>query len=257
MSKSLLPHAHELRQVVDCVSRLAEVADVHDYYRHAVEAMADLLPGVNPSCELIAMDPPSMLAGYTSYLQDPKQHRAGMELLPTHPLLAAWLKIDGDGLLWTGPSQQGGVPMAHTRIYLELLQPLGITHQVLPSVRIDADRALTMMMSSDQPIGPRQRHVIDMIRPAMRATFRCWEAIREVRGRKVLTPASLAKRFNLPPRRAEVLCHMTFGMTNRQIAEAMDLKIGTIRKHVELLLSDLGIDRRSEALAMVHRAFEV
>lgn len=59
----------------------------------------------------------------------------------------------------------------------------------------------------------------------------------------------LRSRFGLSERRAEVLRLIAAGRTNPQIAEVLGLSLGTVRKHVELLFRDLGVNSRAEAVS--------
>ena len=59
----------------------------------------------------------------------------------------------------------------------------------------------------------------------------------------------------LTTREREVLGLMTNGLSNTQIAEALDLGEGTVRNHVSSILSKLGVSDRTKAvlLALQHR----
>jgi len=69
------------------------------------------------------------------------------------------------------------------------------------------------------------------------------------RGQAFVTPDPLTTRER------EVLGLMTNGLSNTQIAEALDLGEGTVRNHVSSILSKLGVSDRTKAvlLALQHR----
>jgi DNA-binding CsgD family transcriptional regulator len=65
-----------------------------------------------------------------------------------------------------------------------------------------------------------------------------------------LTEASaqaLKKRLGLTARRAEVLLWVTFGKTSPEIATILGLSVGTISKHMEHILAQLGVTTRTAA----------
>jgi PAS domain S-box-containing protein len=71
-------------------------------------------------------------------------------------------------------------------------------------------------------------------------------------------PASASERSDvarLTPRETEVLQHLSAGLNNRQIAEALGTSTTTVRNHVEHVLSKLGVHSRLEAVvfAAQHR----
>jgi two-component system, NarL family, response regulator LiaR len=90
-------------------------------------------------------------------------------------------------------------------------------------------------------------------------------AIRSAHGRRAtLSPAaaqSLVETANQPPapgldltvREREVLALMVEGMSNMQIAERLVVSPSTIKSHVSNILSKLGVDSRTEAVAVALR----
>jgi DNA-binding CsgD family transcriptional regulator len=57
----------------------------------------------------------------------------------------------------------------------------------------------------------------------------------------------LEKRLGLTARRAEVLLWVTFGKTSPEIATILGLSVGTISKHMEHILAQLGVTTRTAA----------
>jgi DNA-binding NarL/FixJ family response regulator len=58
----------------------------------------------------------------------------------------------------------------------------------------------------------------------------------------------------LTPKELEVLRHMTLGMTNLDIAEAMFVELSTVKTHVSNILSKLGVANRVEAVSLALRS---
>jgi two-component system, NarL family, response regulator LiaR len=57
-------------------------------------------------------------------------------------------------------------------------------------------------------------------------------------------------RYNLTEREIEVLAWMTKGLTNAEIAEQLFLSRSTIKFHISAILSKLGVDSRTQAVAL-------
>lgn len=56
--------------------------------------------------------------------------------------------------------------------------------------------------------------------------------------------------YDLTPREDEVLAEMTKGMSNRQIAVALTVSVSTVKSHVSNILSKMGVESRTEAVAV-------
>lgn len=64
--------------------------------------------------------------------------------------------------------------------------------------------------------------------------------------------AARLRSLGLTRREAEVLCLVAIGRTNGQIAEALVISQGTVRKHLERVYGKLGVHSRTEAAARAH-----
>jgi DNA-binding NarL/FixJ family response regulator len=51
----------------------------------------------------------------------------------------------------------------------------------------------------------------------------------------------------LTPRERDVLACLTEGKTNRQIAAALNLSVGTVKSHLTSIYGKLGVSNRTEA----------
>ena len=51
----------------------------------------------------------------------------------------------------------------------------------------------------------------------------------------------------LTPREMEVLSRIALGETNRQIAEELHISLSTVKRHLERILSKLGVSDRTQA----------
>ena len=59
-----------------------------------------------------------------------------------------------------------------------------------------------------------------------------------------------APEFDLTRRECEILGLLVAGKTNRQIAEALTLSLGTVRFHISNILSKMGVSNRTEAVSL-------
>jgi DNA-binding NarL/FixJ family response regulator len=78
------------------------------------------------------------------------------------------------------------------------------------------------------------------------------EAARSTPARPLPEPTSrerAAKSLSnaLTPREMEVLSHLALGETNRQIAEELHISLSTVKRHLERILSKLGVSDRTQA----------
>ena len=60
-------------------------------------------------------------------------------------------------------------------------------------------------------------------------------------------PASASSSNPLTPREREVLCLLSLGRTNRQIAEELHLSLSTVKRHLEHIISKLKVSDRTQA----------
>jgi DNA-binding CsgD family transcriptional regulator len=63
----------------------------------------------------------------------------------------------------------------------------------------------------------------------------------------------LRKRLGLTAREAEVLLWLSRGKSNRDIADILDMRSGTVTKHLEQIYIKLGVENRASAATMALR----
>ena len=61
------------------------------------------------------------------------------------------------------------------------------------------------------------------------------------------------ERLGLSPRERQVAAHLSTGATNRQIAEALGISVGTVKKHLQRIFKALDAETRTAAAATVVR----
>ncbi|HKI62456.1 MAG TPA: response regulator transcription factor [Mariprofundaceae bacterium] len=77
------------------------------------------------------------------------------------------------------------------------------------------------------------------------------KAIGTVLNGKTFVPKELmpAKDISLTQRQAEILGMMYSGLTNKEIAQTLDLSLSTVKFHVSLVLKALGVENRQQAVS--------
>lgn len=58
---------------------------------------------------------------------------------------------------------------------------------------------------------------------------------------------------NLSPREREVLAHVVAGLTSKEMAAVLGIRVATVRNHVQNLLEKLGVHSKTEAAGLVLR----
>jgi DNA-binding NarL/FixJ family response regulator len=64
-------------------------------------------------------------------------------------------------------------------------------------------------------------------------------------------PESLAARFSLTPREAEVLALVGDGLSNGEIADRLFVGVSTVKTHINALFAKLGVRNRAQAMALL------
>jgi DNA-binding CsgD family transcriptional regulator len=121
----------------------------------------------------------------------------------------------------------------------DLMRPIGCTHSMIMSMPAPAGqmRRLLFWRSSGPGFGERDRQVVTLLRPHL---YEIWLAAER-------------RRNNVPRltgREWEVLRLSAAGLSNAEIAGQLVISVGTVRKHIEHILSRLGVHNRSVAAAL-------
>jgi DNA-binding CsgD family transcriptional regulator len=125
-------------------------------------------------------------------------------------------------------------PMQH-----DLMRPIGCTHSMIMSMPAPAGqmRRLLFWRSSGPGFGERDRQVVTLLRPHL---YEIWLGAER-------------RRNNVPrltDREWEVLRLSAAGLGNSEIAGQLVISVGTVRKHIEHILSRLGVHNRNLAASI-------
>lgn len=93
-----------------------------------------------------------------------------------------------------------------------------------------------------------QSEIIEAIRAAARGES-LWsrEELRRVSGALATPQTSLDTDVPLTKRESEVLKQLAFGLTNKEIAQALGISYETVKEHVQHILKKLGVADRTQA----------
>jgi DNA-binding CsgD family transcriptional regulator len=135
--------------------------------------------------------------------------------------------------------------LRRSRFWATALRPYGMDRQLNLGLPVDPSRIVRLMFDrSGCDFSERDRLVLDVLQPEL---ARLW---RRARARRLLS-ASLS---GLTGREREVLGLVANGNTNTEIAQALWLSPGTVRKHLENVFAKLGVHTRTAAAARLRGA---
>ncbi len=170
------------------------------------------------------------------------------------PAPTAWSDVDPTGAF------------SRTELYRQFYEPNGIRSQLSITVPVEhgglagvsinrdgaefSDRERAMLAIASPLLGWAHRHVIEhaapLVRPAGVEFGETWTPADDHAAamRERLTAAGLTSR------QADVVLHLATGATNAQIARALGISGGTVRKHLENAYAALGVTNRVAAAAV-------
>jgi DNA-binding CsgD family transcriptional regulator len=141
--------------------------------------------------------------------------------------------------------------LRRTQFYADFLRPWN-TGGFLMSVCLPAPTGRTRTFNLERrsvDFGERERTLLDLLQPHLGQLGRAAEVRRRARA-----TVPIAGDGVLTERETEVLHHVAEGMRNREIAQALWIAPGTVRKHLENIYAKLGVHSRAAAAARVQRA---
>ncbi len=138
-----------------------------------------------------------------------------------------------------------------TALWREVYQPLGVAHQVAFTLPAEPGWLLGVALSRrpEQPdYSDAERALLNEARPFLIQAYRNvlgFEALRERPAARHLA----ADELGLTTREAQVLELIAAGQSNQAAADALQLSVRTVQKHLEHAYRKLGVGSRTEAIA--------
>ena len=128
-------------------------------------------------------------------------------------------------------------------LHAEICRPLGIDHVLKLFIAVgDAGYGFVVLDGERRPFSDRDRAVLDLLAPH-------FALVRERHLRLARPTPDPALDTVLTPREVEILRLVASGMTNREVAAALFISPGTVRKHLENAYAKLGVRSRAQAVA--------
>ena len=117
---------------------------------------------------------------------------------------------------------------------------------VADEIHVDLDEAAQwtaeVAVFRDRDFGPRERLILELLRPHLAALYRAAML------RRRLETATAATEL-LTRREREVVELVRDGLSNAEVARALVIEPGTVRKHLEHVYAKLGVRSRTAAVA--------
>lgn len=158
-----------------------------------------------------------------------------------------WARNAGRAVRWSDLMSRNR--LHRLDIYAEIGRPLGLEHTLELWVLIPGAIAGGLAFDrSERDFSERDVRVLETLRPHLLQLWRNARLRRSVADSLFTSPAAGV----LTPREREVLAWVARGKTNREIAAALYLAPGTVRKHLDNVYAKLDVGSRAGAVA---RAF--
>ncbi len=127
-------------------------------------------------------------------------------------------------------------------LHAEMCRPFGTDYVMKLFLRTRSGGASFVLDRAGRDFSERDRAVLDILAPHLDAIRR-----RHQRPNRV---AWSAASDTLTPREDEVLRLVACGMTNGEVATALFIAVGTVRKHLDNVYAKLGVRSRAQAVAV-------
>lgn len=244
--------AKELHAILGAVMRLHEVGTLAQFARFSAEATARLI-----RADVVSVTEWSPANGHRTFystrnLWTQGQRRAAETLLPDHPLV-----VHLGTHQVTGPIALSDVisdrEWRRHPFYRQVWRPHGIfrsLHLTLPLNRHHL--AAVSLDRRGRDFADRERARLAAFAPHIIATWRRLQqaarpASRGIAARMTFDQAGVSpvlRELGLSRRETEVLWWIIEGKQNREVATILGVSLRTVQKHVEHMLSRLGMENR-------------
>jgi DNA-binding CsgD family transcriptional regulator len=237
-------------QVSRALPRLYALTPIHDFPGHALAVARRVVGGdkadytevdLRSGDFRVLVDPEPPLLGQLGPARGAHMHQ--------HPVLAHFLHNRT-----SGPRQISDFltrrEYRRMPLYGEFFGPLGVEHQLTAVVTAPGSPRLAgISIDRSRPgFEQRDRELLATLAPHVAAAHANAVVFSQaLAGGPPEQPGLELER--LTDRQREVLAKVAAGHTNGQIAIALDISVGTVRKHLEHILRCLGVSTRTAAAA--------
>lgn len=134
--------------------------------------------------------------------------------------------------------------LRQTQFYADFIRPWATPFMMALGLPAPRGRTRNFILDREQgDFGERERTLLDLLQPHLLQTRRAAEVRRRAR-QTVALPANGV----LTQRELEILVHVGEGLRNREIAEALWISPGTVRRHLDNIYAKLGAHTRTAAV---------
>jgi DNA-binding CsgD family transcriptional regulator len=141
--------------------------------------------------------------------------------------------------------------LRQTRFYADYLSQSAAPQGYLRTVSLPAAEGFTytfLATRESADFGERERALLNLLQPHLHQLRSAVDARRCARATIRGVPDGV-----LSERETDVLLHVAEGMRNREIAQALWIAPGTVRKHLDNIYAKLGVHSRAAATARLHQ----
>ena len=249
----------DLRKLFAALEQIYALVSLEDFPRQLFAVIGSLIPEAIMSVEDIDMKTGTHTASLNFELENPADYLATLAInLPRdNPAIAHNLERPGEPIRFFRLNDLiSQRKFQQTALYWEQFKPVGARYQLgmfpdMPGhvLGISINRGKNFTERETDLVRLLAPHIIRAYANAKRLT-----ALQESSARApAFSPAAL-HRAGFTPREAEVLHWLIEGKRNSEIALILGSKTRTVGKHVENILTKLGVETRTAAAA---RAMEI
>ena len=245
-----------------CLHRLTDSEDLASFPDRVLEAVADLVPA-----DVIGFNTIDPASGRTTVTLRPEMPWIDIpefeRLAPQHPVIAHAART-GDGSARMISDFLSRRQFRRLEIYQDFFQHMGAEHQI--SISVIAGPALVIglaMNRQGRDFSERDRTLLNLIRPTLVSTHQLLETRARMQAVSDAVQLDGSTEDGIPVatgrltgREVEVLAAAARGMTNKQIAEVLQLSPRTVQKHLEHIYEKLQTGNRAGAVTRFARAWQ-
>ena len=240
------PDIFDLQALMQALEQIHSTMDLAALPEKLFSAVGALIPGA--TLTLVQLD--LKTGAVTSFRSEDLWSKAQMlrshELMPTHPVVAAYKAGQRGAIRVTDCiTQRQFEDTPHCR---EILLPVGLRYQTVVTLDLPGKMA-GMTVIRDRNFTDSEAKLLQLIAPQIELAFRKahdYATLKQAITCTIPSPENL-RRIGLTPREAEVLHWLIQGKRNCEIAEIVGARNRTVDKHVEKILAKLCVETRTAA----------